>query len=156
MSDMEGSARPKTSKPGRKGGRGMPWPLIVAGIAWLSLGLTSLVAALSGTTGSSEADSGSVGQVQSQLGDSAAAVGQNGGSNAAILVIIGLVTLLLTAMVMIGQGWARLALSVMGAVAVVYFALTVGVLETLIAMVVLVVGSLLLLLPASVNTYLKG
>lgn len=133
-----------------------PWQLIVGGLAWVSLGVTSLVVALSGTGGSTEADSGSVGQIQSNLGRSAAAVGDKGGANAAVLVLIGLAVLLLAGLLMLGQGWARLALSAIGAIAVVYFALTVGVLETLVAMVVLVVGSLLLLLPSSVNRYLTG
>lgn len=156
MSDTGGSAQPRESKPDRNSGQGMPWQLMVAGLAWLSLGVTSLVAALSGGGGSGEADAGSVGKVQGSLGDSAASVGERGGANAAILVIIGLATLLLTGMVLLGQAWARLALSVVGAAAVIYFALTVGMLETFIAMVVLVIGSVLLLLPASVNSYLKG
>jgi hypothetical protein len=156
MSDTGGAARPDEPKPGRKSGQGMPWQLMVAGLAWITLGMTALVAALSGGGGSGDADAGSVGKVQGSLGSSAASVGERGGANAAVLVIIGLAALLLTGMVLLGQSWARLALSVVGAVAVIYFALTVGVLETLIAMVVLVIGSLLLLLPASVNNYLKG
>ena len=147
-----------TGSPATEGGttaQKFPWQLVVGGLAWASLGVTSLVVALSGGS-SSEADPGSVGQVQSSLGRSAAAVGEKGAANAAVLVLIGLAALLLTGLLLLGQGWARMGLSAVGAVAVVYFALTVGWIPTLIAMAALVIGSVLLLLPASVNRYLAG
>jgi len=133
-----------------------PWQLIVGGLAWAGLGVTSLVVALSGGGSTSEADAGSIGAVQSSLGNSAASVGEKGTANAAVLVLIGLAALLLTGLLVLGQGWARLALSAVGAIAVVYFALEVGFIPTFIAMAALVVGSLFLLLPASVNRYLAG
>jgi hypothetical protein len=149
-----------TATPGGEAGNGdkpqkYPWQLIAGGLAWATLGVTSLVVALSGGSGS-EADAASVGTVQSSLGKSAAAVGEKGTANAAVLVLIGLGALLLTGLLMLGQGWARLALSAVGAVAVVYFALSVGFIPTFIAMAALVAGSALLLFPASVNRYLAG
>jgi hypothetical protein len=149
---MTGSSATEGGKTEQK----FPWQLGVGGLAWATLGVTALVVALNGSGAGSEADAASVGQVQGNLGQSAAAVGEKGGANAAVLVLIGLAALLLTGLLMLGQGWARLALSVVGAISVVYFALSVGVLPTLIAMIVLVVGSVLLLLPGSVNRYLAG
>lgn len=133
----------------------IPWQLIVAALAWASLGVTSLIAALSGTSSSSEADSGSVGAVQGSLGSSAASVGEKGGSNAAILILIAIAALLLTGLLVLGQGWARIALQVVGVGAVIYFALTVGFVSTAIAMLALVVGSVLLL-STKVTRYLAG
>jgi hypothetical protein len=132
-----------------------PWQLIVAALAWASLGVTSLIVALSGTGSTSEADSGSVAQVQGSLGSTAASVGEKGGANAAVLVLIGIAALLLTALLVLGQGWARMALQVVGLIAVIYFALTVGFVPTFVAMVALVLGSVLLL-SSSVSRYLAG
>jgi hypothetical protein len=133
----------------------LPWQLIVAALAWAALGVTSLVEALSNTGSSSEADSGSVQAVQGSLGNSAASVGEKGGSLAAVLILIGLAALLLTALLLLGQGWARMALQVVGLIAVIYFAATVGWVPALVAMVAMIVGSVLLL-SASVTRYMAG
>lgn len=144
-----------TPAEGGKTKQKFPWQLIVAALAWASLGVTALVEALSNTGSSSEADSGSVAQVQGSLGNSAATVGEKGGSLAAILILIGIAALLLTALLLLGQGWARMALQVLGLVAVIYFAATVGWVPALVAMAAMVVGSVLLL-SAKVTTYLAG
>jgi hypothetical protein len=117
--------------------------------------VTALVEALTGTGSSSEADSGSISQVQGNLGSSAAKVGERGGSLAAILILIGIAALLLTALLLLGQGWTRIALQVLGLIAVIYFASTVGWIPALIAMVGMVVGSVLLL-SAKATRYLAG
>jgi hypothetical protein len=148
---MTGSSSAEGGKTKQK----FPWQLILAGLAWASLGVTSLAVALSGGTTSSEADSGSVSQVQGNLGSSAASVGEKGGANAAILVLIGIATLLLTGLLVLGQGWARMALQVIGLIAVIYFAATVGWVPALVAMAAMVVGSILLL-SASATRYLAG
>ncbi|HEY9413301.1 MAG TPA: hypothetical protein VIQ30_00955 [Pseudonocardia sp.] len=140
---------------GGKSKQRYPWQLIVAALAWAALGVTALVEALSNTGSSSEADSGSVSQVQGNLGSSAAAVGENGGSMAALLILIGIAALMLTALLLLGQSWTRLALQVLGVVAVIYFAATVGWMPTLIAMASMVVGSVMLL-TAKVSTYLSA
>lgn len=132
-----------------------PWQLIVAALAWACLGVTALIVALSGGGSSSEADSGSVGQVQGSLGSSAAAVGEKGGANAAVLILIAIAALMLTGLLLLGQGWARIALQVIGVIAVIYFAFTVGFVPTIIAMLALVVGSVALL-SSAVNRYLAG
>ena len=145
-----------TPAEGGKTKQKFPWQLIVAALAWASLGVTALVEALSNTgTSSSEADSGSVSQVQGSLGNSAATVGEKGGSLAAVLILIGIATLLLTALLLLGQGWARMALQVLGLIAVIYFAATVGWIPAVIAMLAMVVGSILLL-SGSVSRYLAG
>lgn len=132
-----------------------PWQLLVAALAWASLGVTALVEALSNTGSDSEADSGSVSQVQGSLGNSAATVGEKGGSLAAVLILIAIATLLLTALLLLGQGWARMALQVVGLIAVIYFAATVGWVPAVIAMLAMVVGSVLLL-SGSVSRYLAS
>jgi hypothetical protein len=74
---------------------------------------------------------------------------------AALLILIGIAALMLTALLLLGQSWTRLALQVLGVVAVIYFAATVGWMPTLIAMASMVVGSVMLL-TAKVSTYLSA
>jgi lysylphosphatidylglycerol synthetase-like protein (DUF2156 family) len=131
-----------------------PWQLGLAAFAWAILGVTAIAMALNSGGSWSEADPSSVGQVRSSLGGSAAVTGHGGGANPAVLVVIGLVVLLLTALLAMGQGWARWALMVLGVAVVIYFAIAAQ-WQVLIALVVLIVGSVPLL-SRSATRYLGG
>jgi hypothetical protein len=140
---------------GAKSKRVFPWQLGLAVAAWLALGVLLIVASFSSSSsgGSGGADQGSVDQIQSQLGSSAVSTGGNSG-HPALWLLLGLVTLVLALLLLIGQGWARYALAVLGVIAVVLFALS-GRWEAIASFLALVVGSVPLLAP-SVYRYLTS
>jgi hypothetical protein len=121
-----------------------PWQLGVSVAAWLVLGGVLISAALGGTSSGSEADSGSVSAVQGALGDSAASTPGNGGQHPSLYLLIGLVTLLMSLMLLIGQAWSRYVLYLLGLVSVILFAVG-GRWEAIASFVLLVIGAVLLL-----------
>jgi hypothetical protein len=147
-----GESNGATAGADRKSGRRFPWQLGVAVAAWMVLGVLLIVSALiSGST--SDADQGSVDQIQSQLGSSAVSTGPSTG-HPALWLLLGLVTLLLALLLLIRQGWARYALAVLGVIAVVVLASS-GRWEAIVAFAMLVVGSVPLLAP-SAHRYLTS
>ncbi len=121
-----------------------PWQVMLATAAWVVLGVLSVVTAVGAGGGSSGgADQASVAQISGSLGSSAVGGSQNAG-HPVLTLILGLAVLLFALLLMLGQGWARWVLLVLGIVAVIMFAMG-GRWETLVAMAVLVVGTVPLL-----------
>lgn len=127
-----------------------PWQVGVSVVAWLLLGALLIASALGVTTSSSEADQGSVDQIQGALGQSAVSTAPANGQHPTLYLLLGGAVLLMSLMLLIGQGWARHVLSVLGLVAVIFFAIG-GRWEAIAAFVLLAVGAVLLLNRPSVR-----
>lgn len=130
-----------------------PWQLGFSVLAWLILGAVLVVSALTASTSTSEADQASIDQVQGTLGSSAVATG-NASAHPTLWLLLGLVVLLGALLLLIGQGWARHVLAVLGVVAVIVFAIN-GRWEALVAFAALVLGTVPLLAP-SAHRYLSA
>jgi hypothetical protein len=129
-----------------------PWQLGLSVLAWVVLGALLVVSALSTSSTTSGADQGSIDKIQGTLGTSAVATDNS--SHPTLLLVVGLMVLLMALLLLIGQGWARHVLGVLGVIAVILFALG-GRWEAVIAFAALVVGAVALLAP-SVNRYLSS
>ena len=122
-----------------------PWQLGVSVVAWLLLGGLLVASALGITSTSGQADQGSVDQIQGALGQSAVATGPSNGQHPTLYLLAGGLVLLMSLMLLIGQGWARHVLSVAGVVAVIFFAVGGRFVEAIAAFVLLAIGAVLLL-----------
>jgi hypothetical protein len=131
---------------------GFPWQLGLAVAAWVVLGALLIVSALGSSSTSGGADQASVDKIQGTLGDSAVAT--NTTAHPTLLLLLGLVVLLMALLLLIGQGWARMVLAVLGVIAVILFAVG-GRWEAFVAFAVLVVGTVPLLAP-SAHRYLAS
>ncbi|MDT7599621.1 MAG: hypothetical protein QOK26_1698 [Pseudonocardiales bacterium] len=132
--------------------QGFPWQLGLAVVAWVILGALLIVSALGSSSTSGGADQASVDKIQGTLGDSAVAT--NTTAHPTLMLLLGLVVLLMALLLLIGQGWARLALGVLGVLAVILFAVG-GRWEAIIAFAALIVGTVPLLAP-SAHRYLTS
>ena len=134
-------------------GRKFPWQLGFSVLAWVILGAVLIVAALSATDSTSGADQASIDTIRNALGESSVAVAK---ANAAptLWLILGAVVLLLSLLLLLGQGWTRHVLAVLGVVSVIAFALH-GRWEAVVAFAALVLGAVPLLAP-SAHRYLSG
>jgi 1,4-dihydroxy-2-naphthoate octaprenyltransferase len=132
--------------------QGFPWQLGLAVVAWVVLGALLIVSALGSSSTSGGADQASVDKIQGTLGDSAVAT--NTTAHPTLMLLLGLVVLLMALLLLIGQGWARLALGVLGVLAVILFAVG-GRWEAIIAFAALIVGTVPLLAP-SAHRYLTS
>jgi hypothetical protein len=121
-----------------------PWQLGVSVVAWLLLGGLLVASALGVSSTTSQADQGSIDQVQGALGQSAVATSPGNGQHPTLYLLLGLVVLLMALMLLVGQSWARHVLAVLGVVAVIFYALG-GRPEAIAAFVLLVVGAVALL-----------
>jgi hypothetical protein len=130
-----------------------PWQLGFAVLAWVILGAVLVVSALTVPTSTSEADQASINQVQGTLGSSAVAT-DNTAAHRTLWLLLGLAVLLAALLLLIGQGWARHALAVLGVVAVIVFAIN-GRWEAIVAFAALVLGTVPLLAP-SAHRYLSS
>jgi hypothetical protein len=122
-----------------------PWQLGLSVFAWLVLGGLLVAASLGVSTTTGGADESQIQQIQGNLGDSSVATHGSPGPSAVWFLLIGLVTLLLALMLLIGQGWARTVLMVLGVAGVILLALGAHVFEAIAAFVLLAAGSILLL-----------
>lgn len=135
-----------------RGSSRFPWQVGLAVAAWVALGAALVAAALSGGGGTEGPDQASVDAVRQNLGDSAIATSRS--SHPTLLLLAGLAVLLLAILLLLGQGWARYVLGVIGIVMMVLLALD-GRGEAVLAFGVLVVGTVPLLAP-SAHRYLAG
>ncbi|HEY2205392.1 MAG TPA: hypothetical protein VGH99_13055 [Pseudonocardia sp.] len=134
--------------------RQFPWQVGLSVVAWLVLGVLLVVAGVGSNAGSGGgADESSVDQIQGSLGDSAVAGGQQEG-HPTVLLLLGLAILLLSLMLLVGQGWARYVLAVLAIAAMVTFALG-GSWQAIPVFALMVVGSVALLGPSAYR-YLSG
>lgn len=128
-----------------------PWQLVVAGVAWLILGVTLVFAGTAGGSGGSAASDGqSLDQLDGLLGDSV--LGSSGSPLSFGLLLLGIFAVILAGMLLLGQGWARQLLTGLGVIAVIVLALAAR-WESFAAMLLLVLGTVPLLAP-SVHRYL--
>lgn len=128
-----------------RGGR-FPWQLGVAVAAWVVLGVLLVMSGLNPGPSANEADQASVDQIRNALGDTAVAAHSAG--HPTLLLLAGFAILLLSLLLLIGQGWARHVLALAGVAAVILFALG-GRWETLVAFAALVIGTVPLLAPSA-------
>lgn len=124
--------------------QGFPWQLGASVVAWVLLGGLLIASALGVTTTTSEADQGSIDSIRGALGQSAVASTDTPGQHPTLYLLIGFLVLLAALMLLIGQSWARLALTVLGVITVILLAIG-GRWETVVAFVLLVLGAVLLL-----------
>ena len=129
-----------------------PWQLGLSVLAWVVLGALLVVSALGTGSTTSGADQGSIDKIQGTLGTSAVATHDS--SHPTLLLLVGLAVVLMALLLLIGQGWTRHVLAVLGVIAVILFALG-GRWEAVVAFAALVVGAVALLAP-SVNRYLSS
>jgi hypothetical protein len=130
-----------------------PWQIAASVVAWVVLGALLVVSALNRSNENGGADQSSVNQIQSQLG--ASSVGyQNQGGHPTVMLVLGLLTLLMALLLLIGQGWSRFVLALLAVAAMILWALD-GRWEAIVAFAVLVIGSSLLL-PSKVLRYLSA
>lgn len=132
--------------------RGFPWQLGVAVAAWAALGALLVISALTGSTTSEGPDQASVEAIRNNLGDTSVAAGSS--SHPTLLLLCGLLVVLMAVLLLLGQGWARYVLGVLGIAAMVLLALD-GRWEAIIAFGALVLGTIPLLAP-STHRYLAG
>jgi hypothetical protein len=132
--------------------RRFPWQLGLSVVAWVVLGALLIVSALGTSSTTGGADQASVDKIQGSLGDSAVATDTS--SHPTLLLLLGLAVLLMALLLLIGQGWARYALAVLGVLAVILFAVG-GRWEAVVAFAALVVGVVPLLAP-STHRYLSS
>jgi hypothetical protein len=121
-----------------------PWQLGASVLAWVLLGGLLIASALGVTSTTSEADQGSIDSIRGALGQSAVASTTAPGQHPTLYLLIGFLILLAALMLLIGQSWARLALTLLGVVTVILLAIG-GRWETVVAFVLLVLGAILLL-----------
>ena len=132
--------------------RGFPWQLGVAVVVWAALGALLVTSALTGSTTSEGPDQASVDAIRNNLGDTAVSTGSS--SHPTLLLLCGLMVLLMGVLLLLGQGWTRYVLGVLGILAMVLFAMD-GRWEAIIAFGALVLGTVPLLAP-STHRYLAG
>lgn len=131
-----------------------PWQLVVAGVAWLILGVMLVFAGTVGGNGGLPASDGeSLDQLDGLLGDSVVG-GSSGSPWSFALLLLGIFALILAGMLFLGQGWARHLLAALGGIAVVVLALSAR-WEAFPAMALLVMGTVPLLAP-SAHRYLTS
>ena len=126
--------------------RRFPWQLGLAVAAWVVLGALLIVSALNSNSTTSGADQASIDKIQGALGDSAVATHST--AHPTLMLLLGLVVLLGALLLLIGQGWARYLLAVLGVVAVILFAAG-GRWEAIVAFAALLVGTVPLLAPSA-------
>ncbi|HEX4248000.1 MAG TPA: hypothetical protein VH008_09035 [Pseudonocardia sp.] len=148
--DSGGQGLPSGSVSDRE--RRFPWQLGLSIVAWVVLGALLVVSALGSNSTTSGADQASISKIQGSLGDSSVATDSSG--HPTILLLLGLAVLLMALLLLIGQGWARYVLAVLGVVAVILFAVG-GRWETVVAFAALVIGTVPLLAP-STHRYLSS
>lgn len=129
-----------------------PWQLGVAVAAWAALGALLVLSALTVSTTSEGPDQASVDAIRNNLGDTAVATNSSG--HPTLLLLCGLMVLLMAVLLLLGQGWSRYVLGVLGIVAMVLLGLD-GRWEAIIAFGALVLGTASLLAP-STHRYLAG
>jgi hypothetical protein len=148
---------------GRSGGRpapaqrdgetsGFPWQLGLGAGAWVVLGGLLVVGALTTPATSDGADQASVDKIRDNLGDSAVAA--RASAHPTLLLLIGAVVLLMAVLLLLGQGWARYVLPVLGIVSLILLGVD-GRGEAVHVFAALVVGTVPLLSP-TVHRYLAG
>jgi uncharacterized membrane protein YhaH (DUF805 family) len=147
--DKSKSARPSSSG---KSARKAPWQIVLAVAAWAVLGVLLVVSGVGGSSSDSAAQQ-SITQVQGELGDSAVSTSQDGGHQT-ILLLLGLVTLVLAALLLMKRAWARYVLALSAIAAMVVFSLDHQ-WQTTAAFAILVVGSVPLL-AAPARDYLEN
>lgn len=132
--------------------KGFPWQLGVAVVVWAALGALLVISALTGSMSSEGPDQASIDAIRNNLGDTAVATSAS--SHPTLLLLCGLMMLLMAVLLLLGQGWARYVLGVLGILAMVLLALGSR-WEAIIAFAVLVLGTVPLLAP-STHRYLAG
>ncbi|MBO0873542.1 MAG: hypothetical protein J2P19_09115 [Pseudonocardia sp.] len=132
--------------------KGFPWQLGVAVVVWAALGALLVISALTGSMSSEGPDQASIDAIRNNLGDTAVATSAS--SHPTLLLLCGLMMLLMAVLLLLGQGWARYVLGVLGILAMVLLALDSR-WEAIIAFAVLVLGTISLLAP-STHRYLAG
>jgi hypothetical protein len=128
-----------------------PWQVGVSVVTWLLLGGLLVASALGIASTTGGADQGSVDQIQGALGQSAVATSPGNGQHPTLYLLLGGAVLLMALMLLIGQGWARHVLGVLGVVAVIFFAVGGGSWQAIVSFVLLAAGAVLLLNSPSVH-----
>jgi hypothetical protein len=131
-----------------RGRSGIPRAVFVAAAVWVLYGLLLISTSFGGGSASaSDADPDSVSRIQGQLGAGSGGAGGSSGWSVAV-PLLGVGVVLLAAVLLIGRGWTRHLLVLLGVAGVVLLAVQ-GFWQTLPAMVLLVVGAVPLMLPSA-------
>jgi hypothetical protein len=121
-----------------------PRSVLVAALAWVLLGALLVSAWLTGGAGAGAADE-SVDAITGALGDSAVAGGGSGGGLGIVFLLLGIAIALLGVGLPMGIGWALWPLTLAGIGGVIVLALDGRFVETPLAMLLVLVGSIALM-----------
>jgi hypothetical protein len=143
--------REDPDRPPRQKRQRATWQFKLAAVAWAALGGLALVQGINASRGT-QVDEGGVGRIENTLGDRFAAAAEYS-SHPVLMVGLGMAILLCTGLLMIGMGWARYALIALGVATVIALAVAAR-WETLVALAILFLASLLLLSPRT-SRYLR-
>jgi hypothetical protein len=131
---------------------GFPWQLGLGAAAWVVLGGLLVVGALTTPSTSDGPDQASVDKIRDNLGDSAVATRTS--AHPTLLLLVGAVVLLIAVLLLLGQGWARYVLPVLGIASLIVLSID-GRGEAVPVLAAVVVGTVPLLSP-TVHRYLSG
>jgi hypothetical protein len=142
---------PASGQPSRATSR-FPWQLGLGAAAWVALGGLLVVGALTTPSTTDGPDQASVDKIRDNLGDTA--VTTRGSAHPTLLLLVGAVVLLMAVLLLLGQGWARYVLPVLGIASLIVLGID-GRAEVVPVLAALVIGTIPLLSP-TLHRYLSG